>query len=62
VEVGYFSKGLMSVISPAAVALFMLRLIPSIIRMNKKGDNGSPCLMPLVGQKGLVGAPFIRSQ
>ena len=62
VEVGKFSKGLRPVISPAIVVFFMLRLRPSIIRMNRKGDIGSPYLMPLVGQKGLAGAPFIRSE
>ena len=62
VEVGQFSKGLMSFISPAAVALFMLLLSPSIIRMNRKGGRGSPCLMPLDGQKGLAGAPLISSE
>jgi hypothetical protein len=62
VEVDQFLNGLRLVISPVVVALFMLRLRPSIIKMNKKGDSGSPCLMPLVGQKGLAGAPFIRSE
>jgi hypothetical protein len=49
VEVGKFLKGLRPVISPAVVALFMLQLRPSIISMNRKGDSGSPCLIPLVG-------------
>jgi hypothetical protein len=49
VEVGKFLEGFIPVISPVAVAFFMLRLRPSIIRMKRKGDNGSPCLMPLVG-------------
>ena len=62
VEVGQFSNGLMPFISPAAVALFMLLLSPSIIRMNRKGDNRSPCLMPLDGRKGLAGAPLISSE
>jgi hypothetical protein len=62
VEVGKFLKGLRPVISPAIVVFFMLRFRPSIIRMNRKGDIGSPCLMPLVGQKGLVRAPFIQSE
>jgi hypothetical protein len=59
-EVGQFSKGLMPAISPTAVALFMLLLIPSIIIMNRKGDNRSPCMMPLEGHKGLAGAPLIN--
>jgi hypothetical protein len=62
VDVGKFSKGLMHVISLAVVAHFMLLLSPSIIKMNKKGDSESPCLMPLEGQKGLDGAPFIKSE
>ena len=60
VEVGKFSKGLRHFISPTAVALFILILIPSIIIMNRKVDRGSPFLMPLDGQKCLVGAPFIN--
>jgi hypothetical protein len=52
----------MPVISLAAVALFMLLLSPSIIRMNMKGDSGSPFLMPLEGQKVLAGAPLIKSE
>jgi hypothetical protein len=62
VEVGQFSKGLMPFISPTAVVLFILFLIPSIIRMKRKGENGSTCLMPLDGQKGLAGAPLISSE
>ena len=61
-EVGQFSKGLMHVISHVVVALFMNLLSPSIIKMNRKGDNGSPFLMPLDNQKGLVGAPLIKSE
>jgi hypothetical protein len=62
VEVGKFLKGLMLVTSPAAVVLFILLLSPSIIGMNRKGDNGSPCLMPLEGQKGLARDPLIKSE
>jgi hypothetical protein len=52
----------MPIISPAAVALFMLLMSPSIIKMNKKGDSGSPCLIPLEGHKGLAGDPLIKSE
>jgi hypothetical protein len=62
VEVGKFSKGLMPFISPIVVALFMLLMSPSIIRMNRKGANRYPFLMPLDDQKGLDGAPLIKSE
>jgi hypothetical protein len=62
VELGEISKGLSPIISPVVFVLFMLLLRPSIIRMNKKGENGSPCLIPLMGQKGLFGAPLISSE
>jgi hypothetical protein len=62
VKVGQFLKGLIPIISLVVVALLMLRLRPSLIIMKRKGDSGYPCLMPLVGHKGLVGAPFISSE
>ena len=62
VEVGKFSKGLMPTISLVVVALFMLLLSPSIIRMNMKGDRKSHCRMPLEGHKGLAVAPLIKSE
>ena len=35
---------------------------PSTIGTNKKGERGSPCLMPLEGEKGLDGTPFTRME
>jgi hypothetical protein len=61
VEVGIFLKGLRHDIFAAAVALFMLHMKPYIIIMNRKGDSGSPCLIPLMGQNGLGGDPLISS-
>jgi len=33
---------------------------PSAIMMKRKGDMGSPCLIPLDGLKGCRGPPFSR--
>ena len=33
---------------------------PSAIMMKRKGDRGSPCLIPLDGLKGCKGPPFSR--
>ncbi|KAL4580213.1 hypothetical protein LXL04_016398 [Taraxacum kok-saghyz] len=34
---------------------------PSIVNMNKKGDNGSPCLRPLYTSNSSVGTPLIKT-
>jgi hypothetical protein len=41
------------------MAALRVRLSPSAIRMKRKGERGSPCLMPLEGEKGLEGTPLI---
>jgi hypothetical protein len=43
------------------VALRVL-LSPSARIMKRKGERGSPCLMPLVSEKGLEGTPLIRME
>jgi hypothetical protein len=40
----------------------MARLSPSAIIMKRKGESGSPCLIPLEGEKGLEGTPLIRME
>jgi hypothetical protein len=30
--------------------------------MKRKGDRGSPCLIPLVGEKGFEGTPLMSSE
>ena len=42
------------------IAFVIDLLIPSAIRMNKKGVRGSPCLLPLEGLKVGVGESFSR--
>jgi len=37
-------------------------LRPSTIIMNRKGDRGSPCLIPLEGEKGFEGTPLMRRE
>lgn len=44
------------------IALVIYLLSPLAIRMNKKGERGSPCLMPLEGLKVGVGEPFKRME
>ena len=43
-----------------SIAAWMDRLSPSAMIMNRKGDRGSPCLIPLEGEKGLEGTPYAR--
>jgi len=38
----------------------MERLRPSAMIIKRKGGIGSPCLIPLVGEKGQEGTPLIR--
>jgi hypothetical protein len=40
------------------MASLMAQLIPFAIRIKRKGESGSPCLIPLVGEKGLEGTPL----
>ena len=37
----------------------IVRLNPSAIRMKRKGESGSPCLIPLEGEKGFEGTPLM---
>ena len=37
-------------------------LSPSAIKMKRKGESGSPCLIPLEGEKGLEGMPLTRME
>lgn len=34
--------------------------MPSLVRMNKKGEKGSPCLSPLLTWKSEVGHPLTK--
>jgi hypothetical protein len=36
----------------------MALFIPSTIKMKRKGKSGSPCLIPLEGEKGLEWMPL----
>jgi hypothetical protein len=40
----------------------MVRLSPSARIIKRKGESGSPCLMPLVGEKGQEGTSLIRME
>ena len=40
--------------------LWISLLRPSAIRTKRKGERGSPCLIPLVGEKGGEGIPLTR--
>lgn len=35
---------------------------PLVTMMNKKGNSGSPCLIPLVGKKVMEGDPLRRME
>ena len=39
-----------------------VRLRLSAKRINRKGESGSPCLMPREGEKGVEGTPLIRME
>lgn len=43
---------------PTCTARIIILFSTSAISMNRKGDSGSPCLIPLSIQNGLVGAPL----
>ena len=40
----------------------MVRLGPSTIKIKRKGKSGSPCRIPLEGEKGLEGTPITRME
>jgi len=44
------------------IAVWMERLRPSAKMMKRKGERGSPCLIPLEGEKGLEGTPLISKE
>jgi hypothetical protein len=39
-----------------------VQLSPYANRIKRKGESGSPCLMPLEGEKGLDGKPLMRME
>jgi hypothetical protein len=43
-----------------AMVAWMDRLRPSAMIIKRNGDRGSPCLIPLVGEKGREGTPLMR--
>jgi len=43
-------------------AAWMDRLSPSAMMMKRKGDRGSPCIIPLEGEKGFEGTPLMRRE
>lgn len=47
-------------INPFDFAVLMTILNTSLIMINKKYDNGSPCLHPFYILKGSVGHPFTK--
>ena len=47
---------------PRELAWLSIRPRPSTIRMNKKGESGSPCRMPREGLKVFEGALFMRTK
>jgi hypothetical protein len=44
------------------MATLIVRLSPSAIRMKRKGESGSPCLIPLEGEKVFEGTPLMRME
>jgi hypothetical protein len=42
--------------------VLIVRLSPSSIRMKRKGERGSPCFIPLEGEKGFEGTPLMRME
>jgi hypothetical protein len=44
------------------MAALRVRLSPSASRIKRKGDSGSPCLMPREREKGLEGTLLIRME
>ena len=47
---------------PLAIVALIEWLRPSSIRMKRKGERGSPYLIPLDGEKGCDGTPLIRME
>jgi hypothetical protein len=45
-----------------SIAAWMDLLRPSAKIMNKNGERGSPCLIPLEGEKGCDGMPLMRRE
>jgi hypothetical protein len=45
-----------------SIAAWMEQPRPSAIMMKRKGERGSPCLIPLEGEKGQEGTPLIRME
>ena len=43
---------------PLFLASLIIKLSPSMTRMNSSGDNGQPCLIPLDAVKNLEGVPL----
>ena len=43
-------------------AAWIVLLSPSAMMMKRKGDRGSPCLIPLEGEKGFEGTPLMSSE
>jgi hypothetical protein len=44
------------------MAALIVRLIPLAVRMKRKGESGSPCLIPLEGEKVFEGTPLMRME
>jgi hypothetical protein len=44
------------------MAALMARLSPSTIKIKRKGESGSPCLIPLEGENGLEGMPLTKME
>ena len=44
------------------MAALIVRLSPSAIMMKRKCESGSPCLIPLEGEKGFEGTPLNRME
>jgi hypothetical protein len=44
------------------MAALRVRLSPSAIKMKRKGESGSPCLMPREGEKALEGMPLMSME
>ena len=46
----------------SAIAAWMERPRPSAMMMKRKGERGSPCLIPLEGEKVLEGIPLTKME
>jgi hypothetical protein len=47
---------------PLTMCALMYLLRPSAMITKRKGESGSPCLMPLEGEKVLEGVPLMRME